>query len=159
MGLLRTASGALVFASALLSLQARGEQECKNLVIHMSNSAPDGGTSKVGNANFSGEGTVVFVCNGSELEVRDQVSIHMMNATDNGICYTDFSCGNLHLWAGIFAIGARTMNASLFEFLCSGAYRHLPIDAPHISVDAQFDYFEVSRHCKPMSAPICVNPR
>jgi hypothetical protein len=111
-----------------------------------------------GRLGFEGEGTALFLCNGSQLEVRDQVSIHMINSTANGLCYTDFSCGNLSLWAGSFAVGARTMNASLFEFLCTGAYRHLSVDAPHISVDAQFDYLEVSRHCKPMSAPVCVNP-
>jgi hypothetical protein len=159
MGILRTASGALVFASALLSLQARGEQECKNLVIHMSNSSGDGATSKVGNAGFSGEGTVVFVCNGSELEIRDQVSIHMMNATDNGICYTDFSCGNLELWGGCFEVGATWVNLTFGDFLRSHQWRRSGLNSSQVSVMATFDYLEVGRHCTQLSPQICVGPK
>lgn len=147
-----------VFTGMLVACGARGEElPCRNLVIHMNNSN-DTPSSRSYSA-FDGEGTAVFVCNGSELEVRDQVSIHMMTGNENGVCYTDYSCGNLDLWSGSFLLGAQTMNASLWEFLCSGAWKHMGVNAPHVSIEASFDFLLVSRHCKPISRPVCVGVR
>jgi hypothetical protein len=133
-----------------------GDGTCKNLVIHMSDANSINSSS---NSSFSGEGTAVFICNGSELELRDQVSIHMMSSTTDGLCYADFSCGNLEVWGGNFVVGARTLNASMWEFLCSGVWKSLSLSAPYVSVEANFDFIEVKRHCRKLSERICVGAR
>jgi hypothetical protein len=146
--------GATCFA-ALPAILARGEPECRNLIVQMSNNA---GTASVfkNPGDFAGEGTAIFMCNGSKLEIRDQVSIHMINSTDYGLCYSDFSCGNVELWAGCFEVGAQTLSLTFGEFVNSGAWRTLPLDTPQISVSVSTDYLQASRHCTRLSEPICV---
>jgi hypothetical protein len=119
--------------------------ECRNLVIHMSDAS-----------GWHGEGTAVLVCNGSEIEVRSQVSIHLVNATEKGLCYADYSCGNVDSWCGSFNIGARTLNMTFAEYIALGTWRHASPNLPYAYVDIGFDFLQVTRSCTKLSEPVCV---
>ncbi len=174
MSIFQAFAAATCICATFSACGARAEDDsCKTLVIHMSNNSNTNSNTNTGDGastdknshnaspnsddEFAGEGTVVFMCNGSKLDVYDEVSIHMMNSTQNGICYTDYSCGNLDLWSGSFLVSARTMNATFSEFLCSGSWRTISMNTPYISVDASFDFLQVSRYCKKMSDTICID--
>jgi hypothetical protein len=140
------------------------ERSCRHLVLHMSHVSDSASPSSSSSSSSSSlaetpewsEGTAVFLCNGSKLEVRDEMSIHMMSASSRGICYADFSCGNLHLLYGSFAVGAETLFLPFESFLAQAhALPHVSTK-PFVRAEVCLDFLSLTRHCKPLSKAFCV---
>jgi hypothetical protein len=117
------------------------------LGLDTDNVEPGTTTDKTGKT----EGTAVISCNDLDLALRDTTIVHMMQANDDGFCYSDKACGNLYEMGAFFKTGVSYGIFSSFGYYMNST----PLRDFELGVHVLVGFNKFERYCTDLAEPIC----
>jgi hypothetical protein len=150
---------ALAILSVSAVIEARAEEPCKDLLLHFVDESAAAGSSAKGSEIRKVTAIIPCESDGSSSHGAKPTTLHFMEHSDNKLCVSQRTCGNVKAWHGYFGVTVGWSDLTLLrDFWSLAKYSRINTDWNGNQVVATFAVGggQIERDCEPMSPPSCV---